>query len=218
MTKNKKVKRLFEKQTFTPYAFHAVSVRTLSVRKKKPSTDRKARLEPAIRDGQKLSQSVFLPWSLELLRKVWNWSCLVPRPHFSARPERFGSFGPEQKCEPFPARLPRIRHWSELTEREWKHRRTRQKLVKLLAPCKPTQHCWPTTPNVVVSFCVRLRVLEHCMGDIRTKFIHWKLAYFRVRSPAKHNFQYLLRYLFVGFFGKVRNLICSTQEVNNYTS
>ena len=32
------------------------------------------------------------------------------------------------------------------------------KPVKLLAPCKRTQHWWPMTPNIIGSCCVRLRV------------------------------------------------------------
>ena len=32
------------------------------------------------------------------------------------------------------------------------------KPVKLLVPCKWTQHCWPTTPNIVGSCCIRLHV------------------------------------------------------------
>ena len=32
------------------------------------------------------------------------------------------------------------------------------KPVKRLAPCKRTQHCWPTTPNIVGSCCARLHV------------------------------------------------------------
>ena len=32
------------------------------------------------------------------------------------------------------------------------------KPVKLLAPCKRTQHCWLTTPNIVGSCCARLHV------------------------------------------------------------
>ena len=45
--------------------------------------------------------------------------CLVPRPHFSSRPKRFGSCGP---CENvFPARSPRISHRSELTDRDWEN-------------------------------------------------------------------------------------------------
>ena len=53
-----KVKSLFEKQTFTPCA---VSVRTLSDKQTQSNTVRKARLEPAIRDAQKLAQNVFPP-------------------------------------------------------------------------------------------------------------------------------------------------------------
>ena len=52
-----KVKRLFEKQTVAPCAFHSVSVRTLSVTNKHSrtqSTHRKARLEPAIRNAQNI--------------------------------------------------------------------------------------------------------------------------------------------------------------------
>ena len=62
-----KVKRLFEKQTFTPCAFHSVSAKTLSVTNKHSRTrptHKKARLEPAIRDAQKLAQNVFPPWRL----------------------------------------------------------------------------------------------------------------------------------------------------------
>ena len=33
------------------------------------------------------------------------------------------------------------------------------KQVKLLAPCKRTQHCWPTTPNIVE--CYMLRQFAH---------------------------------------------------------
>ena len=67
LTKNKnhtQVKRLFEKETFASCAFLSVSVRTLSVTNKhsrKQSTHGKARLEPAIRDAQKLAQYVFPP-------------------------------------------------------------------------------------------------------------------------------------------------------------
>ena len=38
---------------------------------------------------------------------------------------------------------------------------------KLLAPCKWTQHCWPTTPNIVGSYCVHLHVLW-CYKSIYT--------------------------------------------------
>ena len=43
--------------------------------------------------------------------------CLVPRPEYSARPKRFGSRGPSEDL--FLTRSPRIRHLSELTERDW---------------------------------------------------------------------------------------------------
>ena len=46
-------------------------------------------------------------------------SCLVPRPHYSARPKRFGSRGPIENV--FPDRSPRIGHRNELTERDWKN-------------------------------------------------------------------------------------------------
>ena len=48
-------------------------------------------------------------------------SCLVPRPHYSARPKRFGSPGPSENVRPFPARSPRIRHRNELTDRDWEN-------------------------------------------------------------------------------------------------
>ena len=40
--------------------------------------------------------------------------CLVPRPQFFARPKRFGSRGPSEN-------VPRIRHRSKLTERDWQN-------------------------------------------------------------------------------------------------
>ena len=45
--------------------------------------------------------------------KKMSFSCLVPRPHYSTRPKRFGSRG--------PIRSPRIRHRNELTERDWEN-------------------------------------------------------------------------------------------------
>ena len=47
--------------------------------------------------------------------------CLVPRPHFSSWPKRFGSRGPCENVKMFPARSSRIRHWNELTERDWEN-------------------------------------------------------------------------------------------------
>ena len=45
-------------------------------------------------------------------------TCLVPKRHYFARPKRFGSRGPSENVRPFPTRLLRIRHRSELTERD----------------------------------------------------------------------------------------------------
>ena len=45
---------LYREQTFAPRAFH-------SELKQQTNTVRKARLEPAIRDAQKLAQNVFPP-------------------------------------------------------------------------------------------------------------------------------------------------------------
>ena len=53
-------------------------------------------------------------------------SCLAPWPHYSARLKRFGSRGPSKDVSlppgwefPFPS--PRIRHWRELSERDWEN-------------------------------------------------------------------------------------------------
>ena len=51
----------------------------------------------------------------------WGFPSLVPRPHFSSRPKRFGSRGPCENVRAFPARSPRIRHRNELTERDWEN-------------------------------------------------------------------------------------------------
>ena len=48
----------------------------------------------------------------------WGFTSLVPRPHFSPRPRRFGSRGPCENVRAFPARSSRIRQRNELTERE----------------------------------------------------------------------------------------------------
>ena len=42
------------------------------------------------------------------------------------------------------------------------------KPVKLLAPCKRTQHCWPTTPNIVG--CYMLRSFAHPVACCCAKF------------------------------------------------
>ena len=46
--------------------------------------------------------------------------CLVPRPHYYARPMRFGSRGPRKFLMASPGRSSRIRHRNALTERAWK--------------------------------------------------------------------------------------------------
>ena len=48
-------------------------------------------------------------------------NCLVPRPHYSARPIRFGSRAASEEVRAFPARSPRIPHRSELTEKAWEN-------------------------------------------------------------------------------------------------
>ena len=56
---------------------------------------------------------------MQLKLSFYDWCCLVPRPHFSSRPKRFGSRGP---CENvFSARSPRIRDQNELTARDWEN-------------------------------------------------------------------------------------------------
>ena len=47
-------------------------------------------------------------------------SCLVPMPHYYARPMRFGSRGPRKFLRPSPGRSSRIRHRNALTERAWR--------------------------------------------------------------------------------------------------
>ena len=47
------------------------------------------------------------------------------------------------------------------------------KPVKLLGPCKRTQHCWPTTRNNVVNCCVRLHgPLSYCRVGIYKGSFH----------------------------------------------
>ena len=57
--------------------------------------------------------------NMQLKLSFYDWCCLVPRPHFSSRPKRFGSRGP---CENvLSARSPRIRDQNELTARDWEN-------------------------------------------------------------------------------------------------
>jgi len=46
--------------------------------------------------------------------------CLVPRPHYSVRPKRFGSRGLSKDVRRFPL-SPGIRQQSELTKRNWEN-------------------------------------------------------------------------------------------------
>jgi len=64
---------------------------------------------------------LFLSVTGELSTLTMGEYCLVPRPHFSSRPKRFGSRGPCENVRAFPTRSPRIRHRNELTERDWEN-------------------------------------------------------------------------------------------------
>ena len=55
------------------------------------------------------------------MSSAYVFPCLVPRPHYSAQPKRFGSRGPIENVRTFPDRSPRIRHRNELTERDWEN-------------------------------------------------------------------------------------------------
>ena len=48
-------------------------------------------------------------------------SCLVPRPHYSTGPKRFGSRDPGENASSPPPCSPRIRHRKVLTERDWEN-------------------------------------------------------------------------------------------------
>ena len=56
-----------------------------------------------------------------LLLSFLEVNCLVPRPHYSARPICFGSRGPSEEVRTLPTRSPRIQHRSELTENAWEN-------------------------------------------------------------------------------------------------
>ena len=74
-----------------------------------------------------LPSSVVLKHAWTMHQRKWRSFCLVPRPHYPARPKRFESSGPSKNV--FCARSTRIRHRSELTERAWEN------AVQGLAPC-----------------------------------------------------------------------------------
>ena len=63
-----------------------------------------------------------LALTLERLNCACLRPCIVPMSHYSERPKHFGSRGPGENVKNVkmsPARSPRIRHRSELTERDW---------------------------------------------------------------------------------------------------
>ena len=68
--------------------------------------------------------------------------CLVPRPHYLARPKRFRSRGPSEAV--FPARSLRTRHRSELIERAWENAVQRLPIIRLncthINPLSPKIH------------------------------------------------------------------------------
>ena len=67
---------LYREQTFAPRAFHSElqqQTNTVNDSQHDQSTHRKARLEPAVRDAQKLAQNVFPPWKLSRrVQKKWS--------------------------------------------------------------------------------------------------------------------------------------------------
>ena len=62
-------------------------------------------------------QGRVFPWHEDKLLSLST--CLVPRPHYSSRPKRFGPRGPSEEVKNFPACSSRIRHRSESTEKAW---------------------------------------------------------------------------------------------------
>ena len=66
---------------------------------------------------------------------------LGARPHYSALLKRFGSRGPSTNVKMFAARSPRIRHRSELTERDWEN------AVQELGKDSSIQRLWPIIYN-----------------------------------------------------------------------
>ena len=65
------------------------------------------------KDGVRSGTKTMVPRFTSDVQVKLTIPCPIPRPHYSARPKRFGSRG--------PVHSPRIRHRSELTEREWKN-------------------------------------------------------------------------------------------------
>ena len=60
------------------------------------SPDDSDQLTRSLRSDCKVIQSMME----SMLLKILVSSCLVPRPHYSARPKRFGSHGPSENVRP----------------------------------------------------------------------------------------------------------------------
>ena len=101
-----------------------------------------------------LPSSVVLKHAWTMHQRKWRSFCLVPRPHYPARPKRFESRGPSENV--FCARSPRIRHRSELTERGWEN------AVQGLAPC--------------LYMVERLKVIMNGTYPGRTRTLNWRVS------------------------------------------
>ena len=101
-----------------------------------------------------LPSSVVLKHAWTMHQRKWRSFCLVPRPHYPARPKRFESRGPSENV--FCARSPRIRHRSELTESAWEN------AVQGLAPC--------------LYMVEHLKVIMNGMYPGRTKTRKWRVS------------------------------------------
>ena len=101
-----------------------------------------------------LPSSVVLKHAWTMHQRKWRSFCLVPRPHYPARPKRFESRGPSENV--FCAHSPRIRHRSELTESAWEN------AVQGLAPC--------------LYMVEHLKVIMNGMYPGRTKTRKWRVS------------------------------------------
>ena len=122
-------------------------------------------------------------------------SYLVPMPHCSARPKHFRSSGPGEDVRPLPARSPRIRHRSELTERDWEN--AEQGLGKIKSTFLISFYHWLKSQFVFV----KLRLLL----EFRTRGVLSIMAY-TVRLRPKG-------VLFSGFRYNYKRIRISSVEV-----
>ena len=133
--------------------------------------------------------------------------CLVPRPQYFARPKRFGSRGSSEDL--FPTRSPRIRHLSELTERDWEHAVQRQgkrscirrprfpALISLFCLCEWQEWSWFFDPRLIrlLRFWKRIKMLHKISFGP-------KGYYSGPRGSSHHNDTVILR------VSKLSSLIC----------